>query len=324
MSEAPNGRSLPHRAHTAYSRERLYKVELEHIFQRSLERNAVESTRSTCSETILRYLERINGASLAASDVLGLYVTEIWNFEQAMHDGDSLEVVQQVLRQDVDLDELAALARKTHKQRFKHASDEVVHHQLRKVLNIRNACELGLFSAAAAASRPVLTVGLAHQIHRVLMSGLMEDKDCGTFRTADGKARGNLTMYVAHYRIEHRLRGLFEVVNGLGLNRETIDPIRALVIGAVFLEHFLLIHPYRNGNGRVARLRFSILVQGHAPVPLGLQKHVGKSYDESRAAYLRALERSRTDDAPHRQAIVTYVLFAVRSYLYDLFWSYAL
>lgn len=60
------------------------------------------------------------------------------------------------------------------------------------------------------------------------------------------------------------------------------------------------------------------------PVPIGVQKHVGRSYEEARASYIQALEDSRSRGALSRQAIVAYVEQAVLSFLYDLYWCYAL
>lgn len=89
-----------------------------------------------------------------------------------------------------------------------------------------------------------------------------------------------------------------------------------IILGAFFLEEFLSIHPYKNGNGRTARVLFSLLVSDCKTLPISFFANSPLAYSSKKEYYIESLEKSRGRDAPI--AIVRYILESVVKYFDDL------
>ncbi|EDQ85021.1 uncharacterized protein MONBRDRAFT_39023 [Monosiga brevicollis MX1] len=126
---------------------------------------------------------------------------------------------------------------------------------------------------------------LAFALHRCVMRDLGGD-DAGRIRNVEVRPSGSPMVYALSRTVSARLECLFRVVReALALDVPDAERgPRAVRIGAFFFRSFLLIHPFCNGNGRVARLLLSILLRPHCTVPISL-------FLNDRDEYIRMLER---------------------------------
>lgn len=147
----------------------------------------------------------------------------------------------------------------------------------RKLQNLRTAIvELELGSRKKL---PELSMELTRRVHRIVMDTLLDTP--GEFRTRHAAPAGYSTTYAPPSMISKGLSRLIDSVNGA--MRNCLSATDALRIAVVFLERFLLIHPFVNGNGRVARLLMYVLLHPFMPVPFTIPH-------DARSEYLDALD----------------------------------
>jgi fido (protein-threonine AMPylation protein) len=191
-----------------------------------------------------------------------------------------------------------------------------------KVRNLAQAAEW-IFQRSPAHT---LTINCLHQLHALLMCDLLEKP--GHWRTKKVKPARGSSLHFLHLpsAIELNARHLLDFTNRK--KREALELHKndrfacfkaLLVLGAFFLERFLWIHPYENGNGRMARLLFSAIVQPCSIVPVSLFRSFQVDWENSekqRALYLSSLESSRGVDSPI--PLVRYVLECTKAHLFEL------
>lgn len=116
------------------------------------------------------------------------------------------------------------------------------------------------------------TVELANRIHQIICAGLVDKP--GSFRRSDAKPAGEDFAYLSYGEIPREIKKLFEntrreIVGCTEIPRS--QKIEKLIkIGSQFLNTFLYIHPYSNGNGRTARILVSYLMSSISIVPVSL------------------------------------------------------
>ncbi len=102
-----------------------------------------------------------------------------------------------------------------------------------------------------------LTINTTLQLHRVLMNGILNN--AGTYRTINVKPYGSIDFeYIDSSLISKRMNRLFKEMNHE--IQYTYDLLTSVKLVAYFISEFLLIHPFRDGNGRVVTLMSSILL----------------------------------------------------------------
>ena len=288
-----------------------YKGYIEHICTSNLAAQFQDEHIST----YLRCIEEVK-QSIDQSAVLSCYLTEVFNFEHRMYDGDSLEVVERSLTHNASREALVATLMQTHAIE----SEAYAQRSVQKLLNIHSAS----IKLVTEKRELTLDIDTVLHLHATLMRGLLPVAECGAFRKVNVKAKGYYwTTYARHEAIHSKLQVLLDVTNEqLSVHGTTASQV--LVVASIFLVQFLHLHPFRNGNGRCARLLFSLIVQDFFPVPVSLHRHVGMSYDKSREKYLEALVTCQHGSAADYKAIVDYVFASVRSFLYDLYTIWAL
>jgi len=105
---------------------------------------------------------------------------------------------------------------------------------------------------------------LVKSIHRTVMRGLL--RNAGEYRTEAARPSGSHMMYLDPHLIEEEMESLCSWVwEEMKKSQEMLEQIKTV---AVFLSKFLFIHPFSNGNGRVARLLASGLLQSITIVPV--------------------------------------------------------
>lgn len=185
-----------------------------------------------------------------------------------------------------------------------------------KIENIRKTC-VEFFCC----EKCTFDLNLVKNVHRKLMENLL--KKPGKFRTINVKPYGSLTMYASHSKIETKLGELIE--NTLRfIEKHKEDAKKILLVAIIFFEQFLLIHPFCNGNGRTARVLFSILLlTTPLEIPISIHKLVGKTFEESRIRYIDVTEKSQSSHhIEEKLFFVNYVLQSIRSFYYDIYYIY--
>lgn len=103
----------------------------------------------------------------------------------------------------------------------------------------------------------IISVDLINNIHIDLMNGLLDSQFLGIFRKTYVKAHNSNMEYVNSKIIEKRLDILINFFN----NTETNNKNEYILKAIIFFSEFLRIHPYKDGNGRIARILFNYIIQ---------------------------------------------------------------
>ncbi len=110
------------------------------------------------------------------------------------------------------------------------------------------------------------------ELHAKVMNGLVEEP--GTYRTKWAKPSQEEWVFVIPQKIDRKLNTLCKSVRTaikaqrMWATSEQDILVQRIKIMATFLTEFLQIHPFSNGNGRVARLLISWLMADVVPLPL--------------------------------------------------------
>ena len=164
----------------------------------------------------------------------------------------------------------------------------------------------------------------SHAVHSKLMSGLLKDSELVTIRTRDVDSGVHGRNFLKHERCQEHLDELFRFVKEKKEEILSVADVtdyqkfeNLLVLGSIFLVEFLGIHPYVNGNGRTARILFSLLVSDlFNAVPISLFRAGPKlKRHEERKLYINTLECSR---AYSHSAMVRWVFQCTISHLSQL------
>lgn len=171
---------------------------------------------------------------------------------------------------------------------------------LRKLTNL-DTCISTLFGK----ERRALTVDLVKDVHRSVMDGLLDN--AGEYRTKHCKPAQGIGEYLFPEKVPARLVVLLGFVEKQrsGLNLKT-----TFLLASLFLSEFLMIHPFTNGNGRTARLLFSLLLEEVMPVPFSFRH---------RDLYIRLLDQRMADDGAPRE-LATLLLYEADRFVGQMHW----
>uniref|UniRef100_T1IZS2 Fido domain-containing protein n=1 Tax=Strigamia maritima TaxID=126957 RepID=T1IZS2_STRMM len=167
-------------------------------------------------------------------------------------------------------------------------SDERQNRVTRKVKNLYKTI-IEIFPNSLFPDLPieVFTTDFAKGIHVQVGNNIIEN--AGVYRKKYAKPAQEDFYYLAPELIDAKMEDLFRqcriYFKQPGLSLEV-----AVKYAACFLSFFLYIHPFTNGNGRVARLLTSCVLLNFTVVPLSL--YIGR---ESRNIYLDCLRASNVD-----------------------------
>lgn len=186
-----------------------------------------------------------------------------------------------------------------------------------KVVNIYNTSKM-LFTKKYE-NQP-LNVKFVCELHSYIMNGLTEP---GQFRRVNVKPSVSSTVYPDYSLVGHRLVILLKFYEERRMeikNREIESQFHRfksmLFLTAIFTEAFLFLHPFRNGNGRVARLLFAHILRHEVGAPHSFYCNNSCNHNrrEQRELYIKALDVSRiTGHAPI--AFIRYVFECMNSHL---------
>lgn len=142
-----------------------------------------------------------------------------------------------------------------------------------------------------------LGVQRIRELHKVIGKDVI--CDAGTYRVTGARLVGYSMLYLAPKLIERKLD---ELVAGIAAWLP-VDGIDAAKRAAVFMSRFCFIHPFSNGNGRVARLCVSMLMKDWACVPVSL------SGPSSRDVYLKCIHEAHIDPLRRPSSLALYILW---------------
>lgn len=141
-----------------------------------------------------------------------------------------------------------------------------------------------------------LTVSLIIDLHKTLMKDLITFP--GSFRTSDAFPGGKESFrYLAPEKIESALESLLDTYNEF-VSVEQLSLENTMKVTAWFLFHFLTIHPFSDGNGRLSRVLDASILFIHIDKLVSLRPFIVKpesAAEDFRAIYINAIETCRID-----------------------------
>ncbi|CAG8578617.1 10323_t:CDS:2 [Diversispora eburnea] len=154
------------------------------------------------------------------------------------------------------------------------------------------------------------TPSFAQNLHRQIGNELISN--VGQYRTRHVMAVQENYVYLAPDLIEGKMNELSCQCREK-FERTDLQLEEAIKYGACFLVYFLTIHPFINGNGRVARLLLSYILSKFTVVPLSL--YTGA---KTRDVYLQCLREARYQEPFNPSALATFILECVYKTFYNM------
>jgi Fic family protein len=121
-----------------------------------------------------------------------------------------------------------------------------------ETLEAKNHPEAIEFIERLVDAKSELTEDVVLQLHRLTMSNITED--AGHYRTMGVRITGATFMPPPSSKVKPRMDELLKWV------RENPDELTPMELAAVFHHRFVQIHPFSEGNGRIARLLMNALL----------------------------------------------------------------
>jgi cell filamentation protein len=175
--------------------------------------------------------------------------------------------------------------------------------RLWKKLNNVHIALMDILSDENLTIEQILSEEYINHIHSIIGDEIIPD--AGNYRTVKVKANSSSVIYASPVMIKNRIEKLFEFILKKYNESVVLTPIDRMEfiikLGSFLFSEFLLIHPYKNGNGRTARLLINAFFKiSGLIVPFSLYYN--------RDAYILALEK-RSDLSPP-SALATFILLA--------------
>ena len=167
---------------------------------------------------------------------------------------------------------------------------------LREIYEARNHPEAIEYVESLANEQRRLTELDILTLHQIIMKDVMEEEEIGRYRKGEVRIRGSKHIPPPAYDVPMHVEELVKVIN------DNPDDYTTVELAAVTLHRFVYIHPFYDGNGRVARLLANLVLMRKRYLPIIIPKI-------DRAKYLRCLERADAGDyRPLANLVSQYVI----------------
>lgn len=125
-----------------------------------------------------------------------------------------------------------------------------------------------------------LNESLLKNIHALALKNI-DDKNAGRYRSINVRISGSEHIPAHFLQVEHDRKELFDWYN---TEKDRLHPV---ALAALFHFKFVYIHPFTDGNGRVARLLMNLIL-----MQAGYPPAIVKANSEYRLNYYQALEQA--------------------------------
>ncbi len=163
-----------------------------------------------------------------------------------------------------------------------------------------------------------LTENYIKQLHGILLKYSSKDiRHRGEYKKlpnhveaydSSGKSLGVVFQTASPFDTPFRMKELVEWT----LTAIQEDSLHSLLIISLFILHFLAIHPFRDGNGRLSRIvtTYLLLKSGYVYVPFA---SLEKIIEENKDKYYLALRKSQSRLHDHKEDPSFWILFFLKS-----------
>ncbi|HIH36694.1 MAG TPA: Fic family protein [Methanocellales archaeon] len=142
---------------------------------------------------------------------------------------------------------------------------------LKEHLEMTNTAEAYDYIERLTESRKPLTNEVVQEVHGMVSKGILED--AGKYRTTNVRITGAAKTPPSYMKVPKLMGELLE-----DIKKSTHDPVTT----AALLHHGIVaVHPFVDGNGRVARLITNLHLMQYGYLPVVLRKEDRKKYYET-------------------------------------------
>ncbi len=127
-----------------------------------------------------------------------------------------------------------------------------------------------------------ITIDLIYNIHKMLMKDLLSEDNVGILRKSYVYANNSNMEYTNPIVIEKKLNMLIDFFNNKVCNNKNEYILKSII----FFSEFLRIHPFRDGNGRCARILFNYMTHHLIACPISICDSL-----KLRKQYIEVLEK---------------------------------
>jgi len=183
--------------------------------------------------------------------------------------------------------------------------------QERNLLEILNYSKVRAWLFKQAKSNHFLGDDIVLKAHKMLLSNIVEGRLKGHYRDSqnvikDSKSGGIVYLPPEIHDVKPLMKGLLNWVK-----KSEVEGISPYIIASIFHYRFVTIHPFLDGNGRLARLLTSyILISNNIVLPeyASLEKH----HEQNRSSYyseLNKLQGLNFYDIPAKLDVSSWIVY---------------
>jgi excisionase family DNA binding protein len=167
---------------------------------------------------------------------------------------------------------------------------------LRELYEARNHPEAIEYVESLAGEQRRLTDLDVLTLHQIIMKDVSDRRELGTYRKGEVRIGGSRHVPPPAYDVPRLMEEFLRTVN------DNPDEYTTAELAAITLHQFVHIHPFYDGNGRLARLLANLVLMRRRYLPIIIPK-------SDRSKYLSCLDRAdRGDYVPLASFVGQYVI----------------